>query len=80
MTSGVAKSLTHSAVQDNDKKTWLYTVTVALDRPRLNVDGHDVLLTPGMTATVDIRTGNRRVIEYVLSPVIEHAKESMNER
>ncbi len=37
-------------------------------------------LAPGMLVTVDIRTGTRRVIEYVLSPLIRHQRESLNER
>ena len=71
--------VSRDAVQD-DKKNWLYDVTIVLDRPSLSVEGKDVRLTPGMTASVDILTGNRRVIEYVLSPLVEHAKESLRER
>ena len=71
--------VSRDAVQD-EKKNWLYAVTVVLDTPTLVVDGKDVRLSPGMTASVDIRTGNRRVIEYVLSPLVEHAKESLHER
>ena len=71
--------VSRDAIQD-EKKNWQYAVTIALDRPTLAVDGKPVRLTPGMTATVDIRTGNRRVIEYVLSPLVEHAKESLHER
>jgi len=71
--------VSRDAVQD-EKKNWLYAVTIVLDRPTLAVDGKEVRLSPGMTASVDIRTGNRRVIEYVLSPLVEHAKESLHER
>ncbi len=71
--------VSRDAIQD-DKKNWQYAVTIALDRPTLMVEGRQMPLTPGMTATVDIRTGDRRVIEYVLSPLIEHAKESLHER
>ncbi len=71
--------VSRDAVQD-DKKNWLYDVTIVLDRTTLPVEGKNVRLTPGMTASVDILTGNRRVIEYVLSPLVEHAKESLRER
>ena len=71
--------VSRDAVQD-DKKNWLYDVTIVLDRTTLPVEGKNVHLTPGMTASVDILTGNRRVIEYVLSPLVEHAKESLRER
>lgn len=71
--------VSRDAIQD-EKKGWLYSVKIALDRPTLDVDGRMVRLTAGMTATADIRTGERRVIEYVLSPLMEHAKESLHER
>ena len=71
--------VSRDAVQD-EKKNWLYAVAIVLDKPTLAVDGKEVRLSPGMTTSVDIRTGNRRVIEYVLSPLMEHAKESLHER
>jgi hemolysin D len=33
-----------------------------------------------MSVNVEIKTGERRIIEYVLSPLQQHARESMNER
>jgi hemolysin D len=33
-----------------------------------------------MSGSVEIRTGTRRVIEYVLSPLIQHTEESLHER
>lgn len=71
--------VSRDAIQD-EKKGWLYSVKIALDRSTLDVDGRVVRLSPGMTVTADIRTGERRVIEYVLSPLMEHAKESFHER
>jgi hemolysin D len=35
---------------------------------------------PGMNVTAEIKTGKRRVIEYLLSPVQTYAKESLRER
>ncbi|MFL6678131.1 MAG: HlyD family type I secretion periplasmic adaptor subunit [Burkholderiaceae bacterium] len=71
--------VSRDAIQD-EKRGWLYSVKIALDRPTLDVDGRRVRVSPGMTATADIRTGERRVIEYVLSPLMEHAQESFHER
>ena len=71
--------VSRDAIQD-EKKGWLYSVKIALDRPTLDVDGRNVRVSPGMMATADIRTGERRVIEYVLSPLMEHAQESLHER
>jgi hemolysin D len=71
--------VSRDAVKD-DKRGWLYAVTLRLERPTLAVDGRAAPLAPGMTTAVDIRTGTRRVVEYVLSPLLEHAQESLHER
>jgi len=34
----------------------------------------------GMSVSVEIKTGKRRIIEYVLSPFLQHQRESLNER
>ena len=44
------------------------------------VDGKPIKLAPGMNLTAEIKTGKRRIIEYLLSPVQSHATESMRER
>lgn len=36
--------------------------------------------SPGMNLTAEIKTGKRRVIEYLLSPVQQHVNESLKER
>jgi hemolysin D len=46
----------------------------------MQVETKTVNLTPGMAVTVEIKTGRRRVIEYFLSPLIEHVGESLRER
>ena len=71
--------VSRDAIED-EKKGLIYSVKVALDKSTLDVDGRQVALTPGMSATVDIKTGTRRVIEYVLSPLIQHGQESLHER
>lgn len=58
----------------------MYAVKVTLDKPYMVIDGKEVPLSPGMTGSVEIKTGSRRVIEYVLSPLITHSKESLRER
>jgi len=39
-----------------------------------------VTLAPGMATTVEIKTGSRRLIEFILSPVLRLHQESMRER
>jgi len=44
------------------------------------IDGRRVRLSPGMNITAEIKTGQRRVIEYLLSPVQRAAGEALRER
>ena len=40
----------------------------------------DTPLTPGMNATVEIKTGQRRILEYILSPLQKATTEAIHER
>ena len=43
-------------------------------------DGAMVPLSAGMAVTVEIKTGNRRILEYLFSPLLEVTNEAMKER
>ena len=57
-----------------------YMVHMRLDRDTLQVDGHTMRLTSGMAVTAEVKTGRRRVIEYVLSPLAKAMREAGRER
>lgn len=61
-------------------KGLMYAVKVSLHKSSMAIDGKVMPLLPGMGGEVQIKTGERRIIEYVLSPLIRHANESLNER
>lgn len=46
----------------------------------LSVDGKPIKLAPGMNLTAEIKTGQRRVIEVLLSPLQRRVGESLRER
>lgn len=75
----IVTHVSRDAIQD-DKKNLRYSVQVRLLRPTIEVDGLMRKLEPGMSGTVEIKTGSRRVIEYVLSPLIKNVTESLHER
>ena len=58
----------------------VYPVKVDLDRDTIAADGKDVRLTPGMTVSVEILTGHRRVIDYLLAPILETTSTAGHER
>lgn len=70
---------TQGAVQSK-MQGLVFPATVRLDRTAIVIDGKDIPLTPGMAVTVEILTGRRRAIDYVLSPLREVASTSAHER
>jgi hemolysin D len=58
----------------------VYAARVSLDRTQMQVEDRLVDLTPGMAVTVEIKTGSRRVIEYLLSPLLRYKQGSLRER
>ena len=72
-------SVSHDAIND-EKRGLIYSIRVMMDKASINVDGMPVSLSPGMAVSVEIKTGKRRVIEYFLSPLIAHTRESLRER
>lgn len=58
----------------------LYSARVALDETQMQMDGKLVNLAPGMAVTVEIKTGTRRIIEYLMSPLLRYGHESLRER
>jgi hemolysin D len=67
------------AIQD-EKRGLVYATRVRLARDTLRMENRAVRLTPGMAVTVEVRTGQRRVIEYFLDPLIQVGRESLRER
>ncbi len=58
----------------------VYSVRIHLLKDRIMADGKEVALTPGMGVTAEIKVGPRRVIEYILGPVMQYRDESLRER
>lgn len=77
--TGKVTHVSRDAIQD-DKKGLIYSTKIILDNSTINVEGQDMPLSAGMSVNVEIKTGDRRIIEYILSPLVRHQRESLNER
>jgi hemolysin D len=71
--------VSNDAIMD-EARGLIYTGRVLMKRSVMRVEDRLVNLTPGMAVTVEIKTGKRRLIEYVLSPLLQYAGESVRER
>lgn len=71
--------VTADAVTD-EKKGSYYPAILTLAAKDMLIDGKRIPLTPGMNITAEIKTGQRRIIEFLLSPVQRAGSESLRER
>lgn len=76
---GRVRAISRDAVQDKDLGL-VYVATILLDRATVDADGRRYALSPGLTATVDIRTGTRSIISYLLSPLQTTVAQAGRER
>ncbi len=71
--------VTADAVND-EKRGAIFPATLTLNKGVIDVDGKPIRLGPGMALSAEIKTGKRRVIEYLLSPVQQAVSQSLGER
>ena len=57
-----------------------YTARISLDRTQMQIDDRMVNLSPGMATTVEIKTGSRSILSYLLSPLLRYRLEVFHER
>ena len=77
--SGQVIQVSPDAIVD-EKRGLVFPVRVKLSRAHLTVAGRRALLSAGMSASVEIVTGKRRVIDFVRSPVAKTVSEAGRER
>jgi hemolysin D len=52
---------------------------VSPDRSQMQIDDNVVNLAPGLAVTVEVKTGSRTVIGYLLSPLLRYKHESLRD-
>ncbi|UVM05237.1 HlyD family type I secretion periplasmic adaptor subunit [Pseudomonas laurylsulfatiphila] len=67
-------------ITDDDKKTTYYIIKLRTERSHLGTDEKPLLIIPGMVASVDIITGKKTILSYLLKPIIRARAEALHER
>jgi HlyD family secretion protein len=78
---GTVRTISQDTLQapDRQEKVQIYKARIALTTTRLHNVPDDFHLLPGMIATAEIKVGRRRVISYLLYPVVRALDEGMRE-
>jgi hemolysin D len=71
--------LSDDAINDKDRGL-IYKARVSLEQNKIQVNNKYVNLSPGMSASIEIKTGQRRLIEFFLAPLLKYKDESIRER
>ena len=68
--------------EEVDQKTGepYYQVRVSTDKSTLERDGKAYSIIPGMICSVDIKTGRKTILNYLLKPINKARQEAMSER
>lgn len=82
---GTVEHLSPDTLKDDEKAragradATYYRLMVRTDRAALSAGGKEFPIMPGMTATVEVRTGEKSILSYLLKPVLK-AREAFRER
>jgi hemolysin D len=77
--AGVVERISRDAVE-NKELGLVFPCLVKLKRADIAIGDTRVALAPGFAATAEIKTGRRRIIEYLLSPLSRRLQEAGRER
>jgi hemolysin D len=75
----VLETISRDAIEDKQKGL-VYEARARLLQDYIMVDGEKSQLSPGLSATAEIKTGDRRIISYLLSPLARRVQEAGRER
>ncbi len=76
---GTIKKISPDAFE-HEKLGAVYKVNVELDEDSLTVGGRKIKISSGMAVTVEVKTGKRRVIDFLLEPLVKYSNEAFTIR
>ncbi len=79
MIHGKIIDLSNNAIADENLGL-IYQCIVEIQKTQMQINDKLVNLSPGMSVMVEVKTGQRKIIEYFLSPVLKYKHESIRER
>ncbi|PAQ00733.1 HlyD family type I secretion periplasmic adaptor subunit [Mesorhizobium mediterraneum] len=77
---GKVSNITADSLVDEKTGEPFYQVRVATDKSTLERDGKAYSIIPGMICSVDIKTGRKTILSYLLKPINKVRQEAMSER
>jgi adhesin transport system membrane fusion protein len=76
---GTVEGISADAIK-NEKGESFYRVTIRTTETVMHHKGKDLPIIPGMTADVQIMTGRKSVLDYLLKPIMKARQDALRER
>jgi len=77
---GQVEIISSDSIKDEETKESYYLVTVRTKETVLRKGKESLPIIPGMVAQVDIVTGKKSVLDYILKPIVKAKREALRER
>jgi adhesin transport system membrane fusion protein len=65
--------------ESRDEKSY-YKVVIRTEKNYLEKDGEKLPIIPGMIASVDIKTGKKTILDFILKPILKTKQNALHER
>ncbi len=76
---GVVEKISPDAIEDK-KSGLVYRIKISVKNPYIEFKGKKMNLSSGMSVVAEIKTGKRRIIEFLLEPLVKYTQEAFQVR
>jgi adhesin transport system membrane fusion protein len=76
---GVLEAISADTIEDDDGESF-YKVKLRTQKNAISYRGEELPIMPGMTASIDILTGKKSVLAYLLKPILRAKQNALRER
>lgn len=76
---GVLEAISADTIEDENDESF-YKVKLRTQKSAINYRGEELPIIPGMTASIDILTGKKSVLSYLLKPILRAKQNALRER
>lgn len=76
---GILEHISADSIED-EKGNIYYLIRIRTDKSNLEIGQNSLPIIPGMLATVDIMTGKKSVLDYLLKPIFKAQQQALRER
>lgn len=77
---GIVEHISADAIKEQEDEESYYQIRVRTDKNSLGSETEPLVIIPGMQATVDILTGQKTILDYILKPILRGKERALTER